>query len=232
MGLSAFAEYAIVSQHSVVAIPESVPLEIGALFGCAVMCGAGTVLNTGHVEEGDSVAIVGVGGVGLSAILGAQLAGAEQIIAVDTDQSKLDYARDMGATDIILNSDDTGAEKVQDLTGGGTNFAFETAGTLGGFETAYKAARRGGTVVSVGIVDPKTPMSLDIAGLVTGAKTIKGSYMGSCNPALDIPRFMSLYEAGEFPIEKLISHRLPLKDINLAMDQLADGDARRQILTP
>jgi len=232
MGLSAFAEYAVVSEHSLVLMPQSIPLEIGALFGCAVMCGAGTVLNTGQVGAGDTVAVAGVGGVGLSAILGAKIAGASRIIAVDTDPDKLDYARELGATDRVLNEDGNGAGQIQELTGGGTDYAFETAGTLGGFETAYNAVHRGGTVVTVGLVDPKTPMSLDIAGLVTSAKTVKGSYMGSCTPAVDIPRFMALYEQGGFPVEKLISHRLPLADINTAMDRLADGDARRQILTP
>ncbi len=232
MGLSAFAEYAVVSENSLVKMPESIPLEIGALFGCAVMCGAGTVLNTGHVQAGDNVTIVGVGGVGLSAVLGAQLAGASRIIAVVTDQTKLDFAMELGATDLVLNKDGGAADMIKELTSGGTDFAFETAGTLGGFESAYNAVRRGGTVVTVGLVDPKTPMSLDIAGLVTSAKTVKGSYMGSCTPAVDIPRFMSLYESGAFPVEKLISHRLPLAEINLAMDRLAAGEARRQILTP
>lgn len=232
MGLSAFAELAVVSAHSLVPMPSDVPLEIGALFGCAVMCGAGTVLNTGHVGAGDTVAIVGVGGVGLSAILGAQLAGAARIIAIDTDQDKLDYAMEIGATDTLLDQEGNGAEQILELSQGGTDFAFETAGTLGGFQTAYNGVHRGGTVVTVGLVDPKTPMSLDIAGLVTSAKTVKGSYMGSCTPAVDIPRFMTLYQQGNFPVEKLISHRLPLAEINLAMDRLADGDARRQILTP
>ena len=103
---------------------------------------------------------------------------------------------------------------------------------VGAFATAYNAVRRGGTVVSVGLVDPKTPFPLDVASLVTSAKTVKGSYMGSCNPPLDLPRYAGLFAQGHFPVEKLISHHLPLGDINLALDRMAANEALRQIITP
>jgi len=143
MGLSAFAEYAVVSERSVVPMPEGIELEVGALFGCNVMCGAGTVLNTGGVRPGQTVTIVG-GGVGSSALLGARLAGAERIVVVDRDPARLESARELGATDTVLDSECDGATQVLELTGGGTDHAFETAGDLGAFETAFNAVRRGG----------------------------------------------------------------------------------------
>lgn len=232
MGLSAFAEYAVVSEASVVPAAEGIPLDIAALFGCAVMCGAGTVLNTANVRPGDSVTIVGVGGVGSSALLGARLAGAARIIAVDTDATRLDSARRLGATDVVLDENGNGAAQVLELSGGGTDHAFETAGTLGAFQTAYQSVRRGGQVVTVGLVDPKTPFSLDVAALVTGAKTVKGSYIGSCNPQRDIPKYMGLFRRGLLPVDRLISHRLPLAEVNTALDHMAGNTALRQIIQP
>jgi len=232
MGLSAFAEYAVVSEKSVVAMPGDIDLEVGALFGCAVMCGAGTVLNTAKVQPGDTVAIVGAGGVGSSAILGARVAEAGRIIAIDTDARRLASAAELGASDTILNDGNETAQQVLDMTGGGVDHAFETAGTRDAFALAYYAARRGGQVVTLGLVDPATPFSLDIAGLVTSAKTIKGSYIGSCNAALDIPKYMALYQRGALPVDKLISHRLELGEINTALDNMVANHALRQIIRP
>ena len=231
MGLSAFAEMAIVSEHSLVKVDNDLPPEIAALFGCAVMCGAGSVINTGNVQAGETVAIVGVGGVGASAILGAKLAGASRIVAVDIDKAKLETAKELGATDTILGGDDA-ANEILELTSGGVDCALETAGILGAFETAYASAKRGGRVVTVGLVNPATPFSLDVAAHVTSAKTIHGSYMGSCNSADDIPKFVELFKAGRFPVDKLITHRMPLADINIALERMAASKALRQILTP
>ena len=232
MGVSAFAEYAVVSEHSVVPVPDDLPLDHAALFGCAVMCGAGTAINTAGVRPGDRVVIVGMGGVGLTALLGARTAGAEQVVAVDRDAGKLAHARRLGATDVLQGDSREAAADVLDLTDGGADVAIEAAGTLPAFEIAYDAARRGGTVVTVGLVDPRTPFHLDIAALVTGAKAVRGSYMGSCNPRLDIPHFVRLYQQGRFPVDQLISDRLPLADVNLALDRMEDGTALRQILHP
>jgi alcohol dehydrogenase len=231
MGLSAFAEMAVVSQRSLVRVGPELKPEIAALFGCAVICGAGSVVRTGRVRAGDSVAIVGIGGVGGSAILGARLAGAARITAVDRDPSKLEGASRLGATDVV----EAGAEAsgtILEMTGGGVDCALETGGTLEAFQTAYACARRGGRVVTVGLVSPKTPFELDIAAHVTAAKEILGSYMGSCNPAVDIPRFVELYKAGRFPVDQLITHCMPLADINVALEQMAASIALRQIITP
>ena len=231
MGLSAFAEMAVVSQHSLVRVDPDLEPEIAALFGCAAICGAGSVVRTGRVTAGESVAIVGIGGVGGSAILGAVLAGARRIIAVDPDPSKLEAAGRLGATDVIEAGVEA-AGAILELTGGGVDCALETGGTLDAFQTAYACARRGGRVVTAGLVSPKTPFELDIAAHVTAAKEILGSYMGSCNPAIDIPRFVELYQSGRFPIDRLITHRMALAEINVALEQMAASKALRQIITP
>jgi len=231
MGLSAFAEMAVVSEHSLVKVDAALPAEIAALFGCAVMCGAGSVIHSGGVEPGETVAIAGIGGVGASAILGARLAGAGRIIAVDPDAEKRRIAIGLGATDTVAGGPGA-ADEILEMTGGGVDCAVETAGVLGAFETAYAATRRGGRIVTVGLASPETPFSLDIAAHVTSAKTICGSYMGSYNPRIDIPRFVELYAAGRFPVDKLITHRMPLADVNTALENMAASAALRQILTP
>ncbi len=231
MGLSAFAEMAVVSQHSVVKVPKDLPAEIAALFGCAVMCGAGTVLNTSALKQGETIAIIGVGGVGASAILGAKLAGASRIIAVDIDDQKRDQAFGLGATDFLTGGPEA-ADQLLEMIKGGVDCAVEATGLLSGFETAFGAVRRGGRVSTVGLVSPTTPFSLDIAALVTSAKTLRGSYMGSCNPMTDIPKLVEAYRRGDFPVDQLITHRLALSDVNIALERMAASKALRQIMTP
>lgn len=231
MGLSAFAEMAVVSEHSMVKVNRDLAPEIAALFGCAVMCGAGSVIHTGNVKAGESVAIVGIGGVGASAILGARLAGASRIFAVDSDQNKRDTALALGATDVIEAGPDAAGQIIEE-TAGGVDCAVESAGMHDAFQTAYDCTKRGGRVVNLGLVSPATPYSLDLAAHVTGAKSIIGSYMGGCNPQIDIPRFVDLYKQGRFPVDQLITHRMPLDDINLALERMAASQALRQILTP
>lgn len=231
MGVSAFAEMALVSEHSLVKVDRDLDAEIAALFGCAVMCGAGSIINTAAVKPGETVAIAGIGGVGASAILGARLAGAQRIIAVDPDPAKQQAALDLGATDAIAAGPDA-ASQIGELTQGGVDCALESAGVLEAFDTAYGAVKRGGRVVTVGLVSPKSPFSLDIAGLVTEAKTVVGSYMGSCDAGRDIPRFIEHFKRGELPVDRLITHRLGLEDINLALERMAASEAIRQIITP
>jgi alcohol dehydrogenase len=231
MGLSAFAEMAVVSEHSLVKVDRELEPEIAALFGCAVMCGAGSVINTGNVKAGESVAIVGIGGVGASAILGAVLAGASRIFAIDSDQEKRHTALALGATDAIEAGPDAALKIVEETTGG-VDCSVESAGVHNAFQTAYDCTKRGGRVVNLGLVNPATPYSLDLAAHVTSAKSIVGSYMGSCNPQIDIPRFVDLYKQGRFPVDQLITHRMPLRDINLALERMAASKALRQILIP
>lgn len=224
MGVAAFAEYTLVSAASAVKVPPGLPAADTCLFGCAVLCGAGTALNTAAVKENDSVAVVGLGAVGLSAILGARAAGAERIVAIDLLESKLPAARSLGATEVsVAGEDSLVLERPVD-------HAIEASGTLEGFELATRLVRRGGTVTTLGLPGPGVSHSLELAPLVAQGLTIKGSYLGSCVTQRDVPRFVALYEEGRFPAQELVSHRIALDDINLALDRLADGAALRQVI--
>lgn len=229
MGVAAFAEYTLVSEASAVKVPPGFAARDTCIFGCAVLCGAGTALNTTGVGEHGSAAVVGLGAVGLSAILGARVAGAERIVAIDRLEAKLALAASLGATDVLVADEQT-AVRVTDLTAGGVDHAIEASGTLEGFDLAMRLVRRGGTVTTLGLPGPAVSHDLELAPLVANGVTIRGSYLGSCVTSRDIPRFIELYREGRLPADKLISHRIALDDINLALDRLADGEALRQVI--
>jgi alcohol dehydrogenase len=229
-GVSGFGEYSVVSRRSLIKIDPEIPLSEAAMFGCAVMTGVGSVVNTAGLEPGTTAAVVGLGGVGLNALLGAIASGARRIIAIDLNDEKLALARQLGATDTINPADEGAVEHVRDLTSGGVDYGFETAGAVAALETAYKVTRRGGTTVTCGISPPDATMALNHINLVGEERTLKGSYMGSCVPRRDIPRYLELFRAGKLPVDRLLSARITLDDINLAMDRLADGKAIRQII--
>lgn len=232
VGVSAFAEYAVVARQSAIKIDRSLAFEEAALFGCAVITGAGAVINTAKVQAGTSAAVVGLGGVGLVAMLAAKLAGCRQVIAIDMLDDKLKLARQLGATDVV-NARDAGAvEQVRDISGGGVDFAFEMASSVKALELAYRITCRGGTTVTASLPHPTHTMALPVTNLVAEERTVKGSYVGSCVPARDIPRFIALYQQGQLPIDRLLAERIRLEDINAAFDKLADGGTVRQILVP
>jgi Zn-dependent alcohol dehydrogenase len=227
LGVSAFADHIVVSAQSAVRIDASLPYEIAALFGCAVLTGVGAVLNAAGARPGEAVAIFGLGGVGMAALLGARVAGAETIIGIDTVPEKLALARDLGATDTVLASVDTVAE-IRELTGGGAQRVVETVGSAAVLVDAYAATRRGGTTVTVGLPDPSRMLSIPAVSLVTEEKTLRGSYLGSCDPARDVPRFVELYQDGRLPVDRLLTHTLGLEQLNEGFDRLAAGAAVRQ----
>lgn len=230
-GLSAFAEYAVVSRASLVRIEKDIPLADAAIFGCAVITGVGAVVNTAKVQVGATVAVVGLGGVGLSAILGAAAAGASRIIAIDLREGKLALARELGATDAFNASQADLARAVLDATAGGVDYAFEMAGVSASMETAYAVSRRGGTVVVAGLPDPKQRFAVPLASHVADERVIAGSYMGSCVPRRDIPRFLELYRRGRLPVNRLRSGTVTLDGINEGFDRLARGESVRDVLT-
>jgi alcohol dehydrogenase len=232
IGVSAFAEYAVVARQSVVKIDKSLPFEEAALFGCAVITGAGAVINTAKVPPGSSVAVVGLGGVGLMSMLAARLTGCRTILAIDMLDDKLALARQLGATHTLNARDPNCAEAARDLTGGGVDFAFEMASSVKALELAYKITRRGGTTVTGSLPHPTHTMALPATNLVAEERTLKGSYVGSCVPQRDIPRFISLYQQGLLPVDRLMSERIALDDINEGFDRLADGGTVRQIVVP
>lgn len=230
-GVSAFSEYTVVSRRSVVKIDPDFPLERAALFGCAVMTGVGTVVNTCRVRPGDTVAVIGLGGVGLSAILGAVASGAVRVVAIDLAQDKLDLALSLGATDAFLASDPDVVEQVKAATGGGVDHAIEMAGAVRAFELAYKITRRGGKTATAGLASPNSQFTIPPVNLVAEERTIMGSYMGSCVPSRDIPRFLALHMAGKLPVDRLLSSTGPLDEINSAFDLLDQGKVVRHVIT-
>ncbi|MGH8743019.1 MAG: zinc-dependent alcohol dehydrogenase family protein, partial [Burkholderiales bacterium] len=189
MGVSAFAQYATVSRRSLVKIDPDLPLDEAALFGCAVLTGVGAVLNTAQVAPGSTVAVVGLGGVGLASVLGAILSGARRIIAIDLAEDKLKLAKNLGATDTFNAATPDCAEQVRAATSGGVEFAFEFAGSVKAMELAYKITRRGGTTVTAGLPPPTHTIPVPQVNLVGEERTIKGSYIGTCVPLRDIPRY-------------------------------------------
>jgi Zn-dependent alcohol dehydrogenase len=231
MGCSAFAEAAVVSRHSIVKVDPELPLEEAALFGCAVLTGVGAVVNTAQVRVGSSVAVVGLGGVGLASVLGAVAAGARAIVAVDLSNDKLALARKLGATHTFNAADAEVVEKVKLATKGGVDYAIEMAGSVRAFETAYRITRRGGTTVTAGLPPPAATWAMPSTNLVAEERTIKGSYIGTCVPSRDLPRYIDLYMQGKLPVDKLMSGKLKLEQINEGFDLLHEGKAVRQVLT-
>jgi alcohol dehydrogenase len=252
LGVSGFAQFTVAATESLVRIDADMPFEKAALFGCAVMTGVGAVVNTAKVEAGAAVVIVGLGGVGLSAVMGAKAAGAGPIVAVDRLESKLALALKLGASHAVLVSearrvsegarpatshgsislaDASGSlDQIRSLTDGGAHYAFECAGHPDALALAYAATRRGGTTIAVGLPSPKLSFSLPHVNLVADERTLKGSFMGSCIPSRDVPRFMAMHRAGLLPIDALHTHTLALDDVNAGMDALASGQAVRQII--
>ncbi len=231
-GISAFAEYAVVSRHAVIPIDADIPMQVAALFGCAVMTGVGAVVNTAQVPAGASVAVVGLGGVGLSALLGALACGADPVIAVDVNADKLALASALGATHVFDSGDDGAGDEILEITRGGVAYAFEMAGSVAAMEIAYRVTRRGGTTVSAGLPHPLQSLSVPLSAMVSDERTLKGSYMGSCVPSRDVPRYLSLFRRGKLPVDRLKSGEVGFESINEGFDRLAAGDAVRQILLP
>jgi len=229
-GISGFAHHAVVHRTSLVKTDHHLPWDVAALFGCAVLTGVGAAINTAKVFPGARVAVVGLGGVGLSAVLGAVLASASQVIALDVLDDKLDLARGFGATDTVNANDEQAAAKVKALTAGGVDFALETAGSIDAMELAYRLTRRGGTTVTVGLPHPDARWQLQHVHLTAEERTVKGSYIGSCLPSRDMTRYIELYRKGLLPVDKLISAHLKLEDVNEGFDALASGHTVRQVV--
>jgi alcohol dehydrogenase len=230
LGVSAFSEYATMSRRSVVKIDRELPLDQAALFGCAVLTGVGAVINTAKVAAGASVAVVGLGGVGLSSLLGAVAAGARRVVAVDLSDEKLGLARQLGATDTFNAGSTDATNEIREATKGGVEFAFEMAGSVRAMDLAYKITRRGGTTVTAGLPPPSHTFALPQVNLVAEERTVRGSYIGTCVPTRDLPRYIELYRGGKLPVDRLMSAHLKLEQINEGFDRLHEGKAVRQIV--
>ena len=230
LGCSVFAEYATVSRRSLVKVDKAVPLDEAALFGCAVLTGVGAVVNTAKVSAGASTAVIGLGGVGLAAVLGAHAAGARQIVAIDLSDAKLEEALRLGATHVVNAAAADAAEQVKALSDGGVEYAFEFAGAVRALDLAWRITRRGGSTVTAGLPPPGAAFALPAVSLVAEERTLRGSYIGTCVPSRDIPRFMALYRQGRLPVDKLLSGSLTLDEINEGFDRLHEGHAVRQVV--
>ena len=224
LGVSAFATHAVVDRRSAVRIDADVPPEIAALFGCAVLTGVGAVLNTAALRAGESVAIYGLGGVGLAALLGALASGGNPVSVIDPVPAKRALALELGASAAFAPGEEGGIDK--------PDVVVETVGKARVLEVAYALARRGGRIVTVGLPNPAEQFSIPALSLVADAKTVIGSYLGSSIPARDIPRYIGLWRAGRLPVERLLTSVSPLAEINALFDRLASGEAVRQVVLP
>jgi len=227
LGVSALSDHIVVSERSAVKVDPELPYEIAALFGCAVLTGVGAAVNAARIEPGQRVAVFGLGGVGLSALLGAVLSEAGTIVAVDVVAAKLELARELGATDTVAAGPGAVAA-IREITGGGADHAIETVGSAAVLADAYAATRRGGATTTVGLPDPGETLAIAAVSLAAEERTLRGSYLGSSVPERDLPRFIDLYRQGRLDVDRLLTHRLALDDVNAGFDRLASGAAVRQ----
>lgn len=227
--LGSFAEYMLVHEHAVAKIREDMPMDRAALIGCGVTTGVGAVIHTAKVEPGATVAVIGCGGVGLSCINGAAIAGASRIIAVDMVASKLELARKFGATDVVNGSEGDPVGAVKELTGGGVHYSFEAIGLKVTAEQAFGMLRNGGTATVIGMIPPGDMVSLHGPDFLM-EKKIQGSFMGSNRFRVDMPRFVELYLQGKLHLDDMVSGHIKLADVNDAFKQLETGEIARNVI--
>ena len=229
--LAAMATYSVVPEPSCISIRKDVPLEVAALVGCAVTTGVGAVLYTARVNPGDRVAVIGCGGVGLSALMGAKLAGARQIIAVDRVPSKLMMAKNFGATDLVNAAEVNAVEAVRSLTEGrGADVTFEAVGTSQLQSESVEMTRPGGKAVFVGLSAMGSETTLSGATLARQEKTVMGSYYGTANTERDFPLFLDLYMAGKLNLDALVSKTYKLSQVNEAFESMLSGEVARGVI--
>lgn len=230
LGISAFATHVVVDRRSAVKVDADIPAEVAALFGCAVLTGAGAVMNSAQMRPSENVLIYGLGGVGLAALLAARATGAAQLVAVDPSAAKREIAASLDA--IAIAPGELAGQLPLLFPDGGPDVVIETVGKAAVLAEAYAVARRGGRIVTVGLPNPAERFDIPALSLAADGKSLIGSYMGSAVPARDIPRYIALWRAGRLPVERLLSSVSPLSDINGLLDTLANGEAIRQIVIP
>ena len=228
--ISSYAEQMLLHENAVVKIAGDIPLDRAALIGCGVTTGVGAVLNTARIEPGSSVAIFGCGGVGLAAVQGARIAGARMIIAVDTVETKLASARDLGATHIVDASSHDPVEAIKDLTAGGVDYSFEAIGLAPVAAQAFDCLARGGTATIIGMIPVGQKVELDGRSFLS-EKKIQGSSMGSNRFRIDMPRYLEFYRQGRLKLDEMITRRGRLEDVNDAFRAMKAGEAIRSVLT-
>ena len=229
LNLSSFAEHMLIHEHALAKIRQDMPLDRAALIGCAVTTGIGAVIHTAQVEPGTSVAVIGCGGIGLSAINGAAIAGAGRIIAIDRVPDKLEMALKFGATDVINATDKDVVGEVMEMTGGGVHYSFEAIGLKATAEQSFKMLRPGGTATVIGMIPVGTMVEIHGPEFLMERK-IQGSNMGSNRFRVDMPRFVDFYLAGKLHLDDLISRRIKLEDVNEGLEALKTGELARSVI--
>jgi Zn-dependent alcohol dehydrogenase len=230
LSAATMAEYAVIDETSAIPIPADVPFEVGALIGCAVMTGAGAVINTAGAEPGTSAAVIGCGGVGLSAIIGCKLAGCNPIIAVDVFESKLEFARTFGATHTINGRESDAVDALRALTRLGPDYVFDSVGAAATISQALKAVRPGGTATIMGMHALKEDVPIPAGPLIAQNQRLLGSFFGSAKPQIDLPRLVELYRAGRLPVDKLITKRYGLDELPQAFHDMESGAVARGVI--
>ncbi|WP_323038372.1 zinc-binding dehydrogenase [Gemmobacter sp.] len=231
-GISGFAEYAVCMENSLVRIDPAVPLDIAAMFGCAVVTGVGAVFNTAAVAPGNTVVVNGLGGVGLNSIMAAKLAGASRIVGIDIRADKFPLAAELGATDLFNATDPDLVSKVTQATGGGAHYLFEMSAAKPAITMATDLVRPRGEVICVGLGATNDLYEFKHTPMAAAEKCIRGCVMGSCVPSRDIPQYVDHFLTGKLPVDRLRSDYITFDDLNEAFDRLADGNTIRQILLP
>jgi S-(hydroxymethyl)glutathione dehydrogenase/alcohol dehydrogenase len=229
--MGGFAEYVLIHENQLVKIPDEIPFAEAALIGCSTITGAGAAINTAGVRPGDTVAVIGLGGVGLNVISGARLAGAARIIAVDLQPAKLELAKKFGATDVINSGEVDAVAAVQALTDGGVDHSFEVIGLKVTSEQAIQMARVGGGAYLIGIHKPGSSIDLDVMSLLGSQRKVQGVYMGSTNIKQDVPYYANLFVQGRLNLSDLISKEINIHEINDAYAELKNGSIARSVIT-
>ncbi len=229
-GVAGYSQFSVVARESIVKIEPDVPMETAVLFGCAIMTGVGAVVNTAKVAAGTSVAVFGMGGVGLSVVMGAKAAGAWPIVAVDSLAAKESLAKQCGATHFVNAATCDSVAAIRDITHGGAETAFEAVGDERVIAQAFGATRRGGRTVCIGLPHPEKMLTLPALAFAAEERVLMGSYMGSCVPQRDIPRFIRMFRAGLLPVDLLRTREIRLEEVNEAFDLLDRGEVARQVI--
>ena len=232
-GIATMADATVVPVAAAIPIPDGVDPAVAALIGCCVTTGVGAVLKTAEVPPGASVAVIGLGGVGLSCVMGAVLAGASRIVAIDRVAAKVEVGRELGATDGLVAGADPGATvaALRDLTDGGPDYVFEAIGLVETVELAIESLPLGGTAVLVGMTPVSARASFAVYPFVDGSRRVLGSNYGFADPAVDLPRYAQLHLDGRLPVERLIDRRIGLDDLEAGFDRLRAGEGLRQVVT-
>ncbi|MDW5598774.1 Zn-dependent alcohol dehydrogenase [Conexibacter stalactiti] len=230
-GPATYAPYTVIPARGAIKVPDAIELDVAALVGCAITTGCGGVLNAARVRAGESVAVFGCGGIGLSAVLGAVVAGATPIVGVDVRAAKLDYARELGATDVVDASAGDPVEQIKAAVPGGVDHAIVAVGDASAVEQAFTSLAVGGTCVLLGNPPTRTPaVQLPPHQLLVGERTLVGSVYGSSNPPVDFPRFVGLHLAGKLPLDRLVTRRYALDEADQAFRDLAAGELARGLI--